>query len=119
MNAIRVIHPYKDQGTWVFDDPDKGLAKEPFVSGSDTILDRMVEGVPAEAMDLSVFFSDKAFPGFQYELVRRREEMGGYWYFVPQLGMEGWLCPALFRYFETAPETIFVQTQVKRRIRRT
>jgi hypothetical protein len=32
----------------------------------------------------------------------RREEYGGNWYYSPQFDMEGWLCPALFKYFELA-----------------
>jgi len=31
---------------------------------------------------------------------------GGNWYFCPQLNMEGWLCPALFRYFGEAPKRL-------------
>ena len=41
----------------------------------------------------------------------RREEGGGNIYYSPALEMEGWLCPALFRYFERAPAQIFVQVR--------
>jgi hypothetical protein len=27
--------------------------------------------------------------------------------------MEGWLCPALFKYFEKAPKQIYVQAKAK------
>jgi hypothetical protein len=27
--------------------------------------------------------------------------------------MEGWLCPALFKYFEEAPKRIYVQVKAK------
>jgi hypothetical protein len=43
----------------------------------------------------------------------RREEMGGNWYYSADLDLEGWLCPALFCYFETAPEKIFAQFKPK------
>ena len=50
MNALIAIHPYKTQGMWVFDDAAVGLREEPFVSGADTIIDRMVQAIPnAEA----------------------------------------------------------------------
>ena len=42
MNSIVAIHPYMYQGLWVFDDPAVGLVQEPFVSGADDIIDRMV-----------------------------------------------------------------------------
>lgn len=40
--------------------------------------------------------------------------MGGNWYWNESLGMEGWLCPALFKYFDTAPERIYAQALPKR-----
>ena len=36
-NSVMVIHPYLHKGTWVFDDEDKGLAREPFIAGIDTL----------------------------------------------------------------------------------
>jgi hypothetical protein len=42
MNSIMVIHLDKSNGMWVFDDRQTGLIQEPFVSGADKIIDRMV-----------------------------------------------------------------------------
>jgi len=113
MNSILVIHPYKSEGMWVFDDARVGLVQEPFVSGADTMIDRMVEGIPNAANGVTILFSALRFPGSQHEFVWRREESGGNWYFSPQFGMEGWLCPALFKYFNAAPEKIFAQVKPK------
>lgn len=113
MNAILVIHPYKYEGVWVFDDARVGLVREPFVAGADTIIDRMVEGIPNAADGVTILFSAQPFPGCQHEFIRRREEFGGHWYFSPQFGLEGWLCPALFKYFEAAPERIYAQVKPK------
>jgi hypothetical protein len=46
MNTINVIAPYKHLGMWVFDDPRVGLSKEPFVSGADAMIDRVVADIP-------------------------------------------------------------------------
>jgi hypothetical protein len=43
----------------------------------------------------------------------RRGDSGGNWYYSPQLDMEGWLCPALFKYFPEAPKEIYVQVKAK------
>jgi hypothetical protein len=43
----------------------------------------------------------------------RREADGGNWYFSSVLKMEGWLCPALFRYFAEAPKEIYVAVKPK------
>jgi hypothetical protein len=113
MNSILVIHPYKTEGVWVFDDPKVGLVQEPFVSGADTIIDRMVEEIRNAGAGVTMLFSGQPFPGHQHEFVWRREEHGGNWYASPQFGIEGWLCPALFKYFERAPERIFAQVKAK------
>ena len=41
-NAIMVISPYWDNGTWVFDDDRAGLVREPFVSGAPEMIDVLV-----------------------------------------------------------------------------
>jgi len=114
MNSMLVIHPYRVEGMWVFDDARAGLVQEPFVSGADLILDRLVEGIPGAEKGFTLLFSASPFPGFQAQFDWRRAEHGGNWYFCRQLGMEGWLCPALFKYFEAAPPTIYAQCKPRR-----
>lgn len=113
MNSIRVIHPYKHRGAWVFDDESVGLVREPFVSGADTIIDRMVAEIPEAESGFNLFFSSRPFPGCRTEFEWRREEMGGNWYHSADLDMEGWLCPALFEYFEEAPKKLYAQFEAK------
>lgn len=109
MNAIVAIHPYKANGMWVFDDPAVGLVQEPFVSGADAIIDRAVAWIPKAEEGFTLIFSATPFPGFQFEFQWRREEYGGNWYYNGALEMEGWLCPALFKYFEAAPERLYAE----------
>ncbi len=109
VNAINAIHPYKAHGMWVFDDPAVGLRQEPFISGADTIIDQMVRDIPNAEKGFTLLFSDQPFPGHQAAFEWRRAESGGNWYFSPALNREGWLCPALFKYFNTAPAKIYAQ----------
>ncbi|MBV9968762.1 MAG: hypothetical protein JO228_02170 [Xanthobacteraceae bacterium] len=111
MNAINVISPYRYQGMWVFDDPRVGLSHEPFVAGADTMIDRVVADVPNAEHGFTMIFSATPFPTHQFRLEWRRTEGGGNWYYAPQLEMEGWLCPALLRYFSEAPSEIYVQVK--------
>jgi hypothetical protein len=113
MNSIISIHPYKHDGMWVFDDESAGLDKEPFVAGADTIIDKMVAGISDAAAGFTLIFSANPFPGHQAVFEWRRSEFGGNWYFSPAHDMEGWLCPALFKYFDAAPERIYVQCKAK------
>ena len=115
MNSILAIHPYKWQGLWVFDDPAVGLRQEPFVSGADAIIDRMVANIPGARDGFTMIFSAQSFPGHQHAFEWRREDMGGNWYHSAEYGMEGWLCPALFKYFDRAPGKIYVQVKPRAR----
>lgn len=111
MNAISIIAPYKHHGMWVFDDERVGLLREPFVAGADTMIDRVVADIPDAEHGFTMLFSTTPFPGHQYKLDWRREESGGNVYYAAQLDVEGWLCPALLKYFEEAPTHIYVQTK--------
>ena len=113
MNAINVIAPYKHHGQWVFDDPRVGLSQEPFVAGADTWIDRVVAEIPDAERGFTLIFSSAPFPGHQYRLDWQREEGGGNWYYSADLDMEGWLCPALFKYFSETPKTLYAQIKAR------
>jgi hypothetical protein len=113
MNSLLAIHPYKVDGLWVFDDPRVGLFQEPFIAGADVVLDRMTAGIPNAHNGVTLIFSAAPFPGHQHEFRWSREESGGNWYYSPEYDAEGWLCPALFKYFESAPERLYVQVKPK------
>jgi len=106
-----IIAPYKHQGMWVFDDPAVGLEKEPFVAGIDTMIDKITADIPAAHLGFRAVFSAAPFPGHTEKLEWRREESGGNWYYNDRYKMEGWLCPALFKYFSTAPREIYVKVE--------
>lgn len=110
-NAITVIAPYCWEGTWVFDDPEAGLVREPFVAGIPAIIDHLVAGIRDARSGVRLLFSSSPFPGYQQEAVLDREEWGGAWYRTDDPPAEGWLCPALFCYFEVAPERLFVRAE--------
>jgi hypothetical protein len=111
MNTIGVIAPYRYEGMWVFDDPRVGLNREPFVAGIDTMIDRLVASISGAEKGFRLLFSATPFPGYTVNLVWRREEYGGNWYYSPAFDMEGWLCPALFKYFDKAPPELYVRAE--------
>ena len=113
MNSLFVIAPYKYEGLWVFDDPQVGLVREPFVSGIDVMLDRLTADIPNAEKGFRLIFSEKPFPGAQVKLEWRRSECEGNWYYSPEFDMEGWLCPALFKYFPEAPRTLYGRAEPK------
>ena len=110
-NAMLVIFPYRYEGTWVFDDERVGLEREPFVSGIPEMIDILVQDIPKAELGFKLLFSANPFPGYQAELVWVREEYGGNWYRWQDKNLEGWLCPALFKYFSETPRQIYCKAE--------
>lgn len=113
-NAIHSLVVYRHGRDWVFDDKEKGIVKEPFVSGIDTMLDMLTKDIPGAKCGVQIRFSASPFPGSQIHLERTyepKQKQDGTWYFCPELNEPGWLCAVLYCYFETAPITIYVQLQ--------
>ena len=110
-NAITVIKPYKWEGMWVFDDDRVDLQKEPFVGGADTLIDVATErkGIENAESGFLLLFSATPFPGADFQLNWVRADMGGNVYRWADEDMEGWLCPALLKYFEEPPAELYVQ----------
>lgn len=114
MNSLFVIAPYDYEGLWVFDDERVGLEQEPFVGGADTMIDALVADIPDAKSGFRIVFSASAFPGYTQRLEWVRPELSGNVYRSPGLDREGWLCPALFKYFEAAPKEIYLKVEAKR-----
>jgi hypothetical protein len=112
-NSLMVIVPYEYGGTWVFDDPATGLVREPFVAGVPEMINVLVQDIPGATNGFRMLFSTQAFPGYQKRLTWLRPESGGNYYRMEDPPMEGWLCPALFRYYREAPKELYVKAEPK------
>lgn len=114
-NALNVIFPYKYEGMWVFDDADAGLDKEPFVEGADAIIEQAVEakGIANPEAGFKLLFSAGEFPRYDVKFTWLRAADRGNYYSAEGFDVEGWLCPALFKYFEEAPKEIFARFEGK------
>ncbi|WP_417388938.1 DUF6717 family protein [Gimesia sp.] len=110
-NAIMVIAPYRHQGTWVFDDSSAGLVEEPFVAGVPEMIDVIVKDIPDAEAGFRLLFSAKPFPQYQKKLVWLRGEGDGNYYRFSDSEMEGWICPAMFKYYKTAPKELYVKAE--------
>lgn len=116
-NSISVIMPYLWNGVWVFDDPARGLDKEALVSSVPEMIERVCaqKGIPNPSAGFVVIFSARPFPDADVVLdhVRPDEHGEGNWYRLSGTQMEGWLCPALLKYFPSAPRRIYLQVKEK------
>jgi len=114
MNSLMVIFPYKIDGIWVFDDAATGLVREPFVDVVNLFIDNLTKDIDNAEKGFRLIFSAQPFPGYGLSFKRIREEYDGNWYACNELGNEeGWLCPALFKYFDTAPPALYAKAEAK------
>jgi hypothetical protein len=104
-NAIYSIRPSWQDGVLAFDDEARGLRREPFVAGADDALAVLAGG----RQEFTVLFSDGEFPGAQVRVDRREAEYGGNWYETADGSLRGWLCPALYRYYAVAPDSLWIE----------
>lgn len=112
-NSIRVIMPYKFAGTWVFDDENVGLIREPFVAGTPKMIDQLVSTISNASEGFRLTFSTQKFPEYDLTFKWLRADGVGNWYFCEQYNKEGWLCPGLFKYYKKAPEIIYIKAESK------
>ena len=110
-NAMLTIRPYWHSGTWVFDDARVNLIQEPFVAGVPEMIDHITKDIPDARSGFRLLFSANPFPGYQIKLKWVRRESGGGWYYSEDLDREGWLCPALFKYYRKTPKEIYVKAE--------
>tara|TARA_R110002020_G_scaffold385579_3_gene596500 strand:+ start:4803 stop:5222 length:420 start_codon:yes stop_codon:yes gene_type:complete len=114
MNTLSVINAYKDKRTWVFDEPEYGLVKEPFVAGADNFLDYVTR---KKRDKVTLVFSSKSFPISNYSLKLWEECHGGGIYHENSTKSEMWLCGATKHYFNgKMPKEIHVQCIVEPRL---
>jgi hypothetical protein len=114
-NQLHVIAPYwvADVATWAFDDEDRDLRREPFVMGVPQMIGGVLRARLARTDEnvhepFRAVFSAEPFPG-SLAAVKSRDDAGGAWYELD--GQEGWLCPALLRYFDAPPESLHVRVE--------
>ena len=86
---------------------------QPFVAGVPEMIDFLAKDIPGARQGFRLTCSARPFPGFQKKLLWLRAESGGNHYRLEEPPMEGWLCPAMFRYFAEAPKELYVRADPK------
>lgn len=108
---IKKLNIYRLAGAWVFDDEEIEVYQEPFVLGSSEIIDEAQRqlGIAGDTMVLE--FSDAPFDGSQFTIKWQDSSEDGSWnkYLASDLNMTGWLCPVLLKYYNKAPELLYMR----------
>ena len=109
MNSLFRILIHRQDGLWVFSDRRFAIDDQPFVFGSDLILEKMVAEVGKELDRVNVLFSAIPFPGSEHCLEFIREETEGVVYQWADHNLQGWMSPSLRNYFNEPPPKIYLQ----------
>lgn len=116
-NVMNMIFPWKEGANWIFDDPARGLVREPFVLGIPEMIDEIVELLGLTGEKVKFIFSKNEFPQYHAYIEKTRDEAGSAWYKVGKSNIgelsdnEGWLCPATLLYFEAMPDRIYLRIE--------
>ena len=113
-SSLRVIAPFRYEGMWVFDDPDIGLDKEPFVEGSDTMLDWLARDIADAGTGFLLSFAPAPFPGYQEVIHWMEEEYCSHWYCLEEPQIRSCLGSVLLKYFDPAPDELYIMAEAKR-----
>ncbi len=110
-NAINTIKPFWRNGTWMFNDSSTGLINEPFVAGIPKMISILTTNIAHAKDGFRLLFSAQKFPDYDMSLLWQKEENGGNWYLAKDYNVTGWICPAMFHYFKTTPNEIFIKAE--------
>ena len=96
---------YRLDGDWYMDDHEKGIIFEELIRGMPEIIEHTV----GERTDRFICtFSEQRLMGKSAVLEKNAESEGGCWYVLQGTSLRGWLCPTIFRYFDTIPQVIYL-----------
>lgn len=110
--SIHVLRLYKSHDFWCFDDPDRGISEEPFVEGTDVLIDQFREmSVPGVERPLLMFSKSPFAGGISLQWEKQELRAGEEWnrYGCRDFGLSGWLCPVMLKYFPEAPPQLFAR----------
>ena len=110
-NSIFRIVAHKRDGLWLFDNEKFGIQEQPFVFGSDLVLDKMTEEVDEAEQGVNILFSGIPFPGSEHCLELVREETEGFVYRWRDHNLQGWISPVIKNYFPVPPPQIYLQVK--------
>ena len=79
------------------------------------MIDVLVKDIPDARDGFRLLFSANPFPGHQKMLTWLRGDSQGNFYKLNDPPMEGWICPAMFRYYRAPPRFLYVKAEAKRR----
>jgi hypothetical protein len=75
------------------------------------MMDVLVKDIADARQGFRLLFSANPFPGYQKRLTWLCGDMEGNIYRLEDPPMKGWICPAMFRYYKSAPRNLYVKAE--------
>jgi hypothetical protein len=75
------------------------------------MIDVLVADIPDAEEGFRLTFSSRQFPEYQKKLDWVRGDMDGNYYKIDDPPMEGWICPAMFKYYDKPPAELYVKAE--------
>lgn len=108
-NTIFTIFPYKLNDCWMFDDEERDIYRELFVSRADDLLELVCKG----AEKCTAIFSAKIFPDHDLTLsLVKAYEDGSADYYCQELKHDLWLCSCLKSFLSPQPPMIYLKIKI-------
>ena len=103
-----VLKIRKENRSWIFDDSDLGISKEPFVEGSSDAIDFVSKELKLDlnSSRLLIASTEKFEKSFETKLLHFNKQTNWSTYFLPGFGIHK-LCPVLLDYFKESPKKIY------------
>lgn len=111
-DARYFLRLYRHEGVWCFDHPEMELEAEPFVEGTDVLINALRDRETPEVERPLLMFSTEPFTGgTALHWLETQERMSGPWnlYDCPALASEGWLGPVLLQFFLEPPKSLYAR----------
>lgn len=139
MNAVFFINAYRLGKTWMFDDEQRDIKGEPFVSGASELIQKYLDrkGITSTKdvplifstgqipdADVTLYVTEKNYPQVMVDSEIRRvkgkdiifpiyaedpSQAPTSAWYVDQEGDECWLCPAQIKFFGAVADTIYAK----------
>lgn len=119
---LNIFEIYKEGSLWLFDDPDKELIREPFVTETSIVIDTMLQKhldfykikgpLPTEAI---LFITSEFFGPHVFRRLYDGKDPAteGTTYQMDNENTAIWLCPALLKYYPAAPAQLFMSVRTR------
>ena len=104
------ISPYRiEADMFAFDDPTVGLIREPFIGNANLHLDRFA----GDTNSCTISFSKEPLPDYDVKLELQDFHLTNGSNYKDEENNIVWLCPALLKYFKTAPNHLYIKNMGK------